>query len=165
MDERRGIGMHDALPWRLPGDMAHFRRLTSEAPPERHNAVIMGRRTYESIPARFRPLSGRVNVVLTRRDGLVLPDGVIRASSLDDALSRLASRADIARWFVGGGGEVYALALRHPACTRVHLTRVHATFDCDAHLVAFEHDYRLVTRDGPHYDEGIGYTFEVYERA
>jgi len=66
--ERLGIGQDNQLPWRLPGDMAAFKRITSTASrPEAPNAVVMGRKTWESIPPKFRPLAGRTNVVLTRQ--------------------------------------------------------------------------------------------------
>eukprot|EP01043_Picozoa_sp_COSAG02_P013258 COSAG02_NODE_527_length_20704_cov_120.745462_10_plen_104_part_00 len=62
-----GIGKDGGIPWQLPGDMAHFRKVTLETvDPERQNAVVMGRRTWESIPPKFRPLAGRINIVLTR---------------------------------------------------------------------------------------------------
>ena len=62
-----GIGKHGSMPWKLPGDMAYFKELTSKtADSSKQNAVIMGRKTWESIPLKFRPLPGRINVVLTR---------------------------------------------------------------------------------------------------
>jgi dihydrofolate reductase/thymidylate synthase len=62
-----GIGKDGGIPWRLPGDMAYFREVTmATTDPEKHNAVVMGRRTWDSIPAKFRPLKGRTNIVLTR---------------------------------------------------------------------------------------------------
>lgn len=67
VDEVGGIGKGKALPWKLPGDMAYFKELTSRThDPARQNAVIMGRTTWESIPPKFRPLPGRINVVLSR---------------------------------------------------------------------------------------------------
>jgi dihydrofolate reductase len=61
-----GIGQGSQLPWRLPKEMAYFKRVTSNAPDGRLNAVIMGRKTWESIPANFRPLPNRVNIVISR---------------------------------------------------------------------------------------------------
>ena len=61
-----GIGVNGRLPWRLPGDMAYFARITSNAPEGYTNAVIMGRKTWESIPLKFRPLPKRVNLVISR---------------------------------------------------------------------------------------------------
>jgi dihydrofolate reductase len=163
-DEARGIGRQGGLPWKLPGDMALFKRLTSEAPEGQVNAVVMGRKTYESIPPRFRPLRGRLNVVLSRQPDFASDGGVLVHRSLDAALSALAERAELAKTFVIGGGELYVQALAHPACARVHLTRVHATFACDTFLSPFEDRFRLVTRDGPHRDDSVTYTFETYER-
>ena len=66
-----GIGAGGALPWRLPGDLRHFRELTARtADPGKLNAVVMGRRTWDSLPPKFRPLPGRVNVVLSRSGGV-----------------------------------------------------------------------------------------------
>ncbi len=61
-----GIGKNSQLPWRLPKEMTYFARVTSNAPEGKHNAVIMGRHTYESIPPKFRPLSNRINIVISR---------------------------------------------------------------------------------------------------
>jgi len=112
-----GIGNGGELPWRIPGDMAYFKRITTD-PSEpagaggRLNAVVMGRKTWESIPAKFRPLPNRVNVVLSRNPAaLDLPAGVLRAASIEDALAAVENRADIDQCFVIGGAEVYKQAL------------------------------------------------------
>jgi dihydrofolate reductase len=166
-DEALGIGHAGGLPWRLPGDMAYYKRTTSNAPAGQQNAVIMGRRTFESIPAKFRPLKGRLNVVLSR-DPAYAPAGVLPAGALAEALALLEGRAEIAHVFIVGGAELYREALLHPACTRVLLTRVHARFACDTFLAPFEHDFMLAGRDGPHHepdDAGApSYTFETYLR-
>ena len=93
------IGRDGALPWHLPEDLAHFRAVTTGS------TVVMGRATWASIPARFRPLPGRRNVVLTRRPGWSA-EGAEAAASLDEALAT----ADGDVWVIGGG-SVYAAAL------------------------------------------------------
>jgi dihydrofolate reductase len=166
-DEARGIGRGGDLPWRLPGDMAFYKRTTTDAPAGLQNAVVMGRRTFESIPLKFRPLKQRLNVVVSR-DQDYAPAGVLRASSLPQALALLEARADVAHTFIVGGARLYAEALHHPACSRVLLTRVHARFDCDTFLAPFEHDFVLERREGPLRepdDAGApAYTFETYLR-
>src|SRR5215470_9451728 len=91
------IGRGNRIPWRLPEDMAHFRELTTGHP------VVMGRRTWESLPARFRPLPDRRNVVVTRN-----PDwsaaGAERTGSVDEALLLLEDESEV---FVIGGAEIY----------------------------------------------------------
>lgn len=163
IDEERGIGLAGDMPWRLPGDMAYFKRITSEAEAPKQNAVIMGRKTYASIPPRFRPLSGRLNVVLSRGEGVRDP-GVLSATSLDDALASLASRTDVARIFVIGGGEIYAQALVHPACQTLYITQIYKRFGCDTHFPAFEQGFSRVTQGPRMHDNGVDYSFEVYER-
>ena len=130
-DEAWGIGREGDLPWRLKGDMAWFRRLTvGDGSLGVPNTVIMGRRTWESIPERFRPLPDRHNVVVSSNRELQLPDGVSLACGLDEALE-MASDGDV---FVIGGGQLYAAALASPACTTVHLTRVSGVHDCDTYM-------------------------------
>lgn len=162
-DEARGVGREDGLPWRLPGEMAYFKRVTSEAQTGLQNAVIMGRKTYLSIPEKFRPLAGRKNIVLTRGH-VEVPSEVALVGSLDAALMLASDDRDLDQVFVIGGGSVYREALEHPACARVLLTRVHATFACDTFLPPLSAAFHRIRSDGPHHDGDVGYTFEVYER-
>lgn len=97
------IGRNGTVPWHLPEDMARFRELTTG------HTVVMGRRTWESLPDRFRPLPGRRNIVVTR-NAAWSADGAERAGSLEDAL---ALAADAEHVFVIGGAEIYAAALPH----------------------------------------------------
>lgn len=163
-DASRGIGVDNAMPWRLPGEMAYFKRVTCEAKPGLQNAVVMGRKTYESIPPKFRPLAGRKNVVLSHNARLELPDSVMRSGSLDEALESLRVDPKVDQVFVIGGGSVYAQALADPRCERVFLTQVHHNFACDTFLPALPEVFRLDGRDGPHQDLDISYTFETYVR-
>lgn len=162
-DEALGIGQNGRLPWRLSGDMAFYRRITSEAPEGKQNVVIMGRKTFESIPEKFRPLPNRINVVLTR-DPSYRPAAVHVASSLAEALALSEQLPQAARTFVVGGGELYREALGHPACQEVLITRVHARFACDTFLAPFEASFHRTRSDGPHYENGLSYTFETYTR-
>ena len=108
------IGRGGAIPWSLPEDLARFKSLTMG------HTVVMGRRTWESLPARFRPLPGRRNVVLTRNPGYQA-DGADVVTSIEDALT------DSDTWVIGGA-EVYHLAM--PLATRCEVTEV----DVDLHL-------------------------------
>ena len=162
-DQANGIGQGGKLPWRLPAEMAFFKRLTTQAAPGRRNAVIMGRKTYESIAPRFRPLSERFNMVLSR-DPSYRPQGAFVVSSLAEALRELTQLETLDQLFCIGGGELYTTALAHPLCRRVYLTRVHADFDCDTRLAGFEEDFQLIAQDGPHTEGELSYTFETYQR-
>lgn len=108
------IGRDGAIPWTLPEDLARFKQLTMG------HTVVMGRRTWESLPTRFRPLPGRRNMVLTRNRGY-RAEGAEVLTSLDEAL------ADPNTWVIGGA-EIYHLAM--PAASRCEVTEV----DIDLHL-------------------------------
>jgi dihydrofolate reductase len=116
------IGRGNELVFRHPADAKHFRDTTMGAP------VIMGRKTWESLPARFRPLPGRRNIVATRQASYAA-EGAEVAASLDAALA-LAAAAP--RVFVIGGGELYAQAL--PRAGELVLTEVQAALDGDVHF-------------------------------
>ena len=117
------IGHNGTIPWHLPEDLAHFKALTQGHP------VIMGRKTWDSLPARFRPLPGRTNIVITHQ-----PDwhqnGVQRASSLREALL-FAEQTDTPTAWVMGGAQIYAQAL--PLATRIEMTEIAQDFAGDAH--------------------------------
>ncbi|HYW91741.1 MAG TPA: dihydrofolate reductase [Gammaproteobacteria bacterium] len=116
MDRRRGIGREGRLPWRLPADLAYFRRVTMG------KAVVMGRRTFESIG---RALPGRDNIVLTR-DPRYAPQGVKVARDIAGALALAGEPEEV---MILGGAQVYE-ALLHRV-DRIYLTEVHGEFDAD----------------------------------
>jgi dihydrofolate reductase len=166
VDSRHGIGKNGALPWQLPGDMAFFRKLTTGIhAPGKRNAVVMGRKTWESIPPRFRPLKDRLNVVITRQPSLTVPSGVIVAESLDDALSA-ADREDIEGVFLIGGGAVYTEAVGHPSLQRIYWTEVRADFGCDTFFPRLSEDFVHMRQQDSEVlcENGIEYVFTVYER-
>jgi len=133
----RGIGANGNLPWRLTPDMKHFKKVTSTPPsPGLTNAVIMGRKTWESIPSKFRPLDGRINVVLTRqgKESIHTNDGdeekdenseiCVVASSLQEVFSKLSAMKNVGNVFVIGGGQVYREAIESGIVNRVIYTEV-----------------------------------------
>jgi len=163
-DDRLGIARGGDLPWRLPGDLAHFKKLTTAAPPGQRNAVFMGRTTWESIPPRFRPLPDRLNLVLTRRADYPVPDGVLVAPAIDAAVALLAARPEVADIFCVGGGAIYTAAVEMPACRRIYITRVAGDFACDTFFPRFEHLFERARVMGEGNDGGVAYRIEVWER-
>ena len=154
-----GIGKHNALPWpKLRGDMAHFRRITSTAPEGQRNAIVMGRKTWESAEVAGRPLPNRLNIVITRRD-IVVPAGVGVANSFDAALA-LAREASTT--FVVGGAEIFREAFVHAALRFVYLTRIDGRFDCDTTLPDLDRAFTRDAGDGEQAleDNGVRYRIE-----
>lgn len=119
------IGRDNQLPWHLPEDLAHFKKTTMGAP------VIMGRKTWDSLPARFRPLPGRLNVVVTRQTDWQAP-GALVAHSVEQACQLCP--ADSTAWVIGGA-ELYAQAL--PIADSAVITEIDADFDGDAYAPPF----------------------------
>lgn len=148
------IGKDGTMPWHLPEDLAHFKQLTLGCP------VIMGRKTWDSLPARFRPLPGRSNTVITRQ-----PDwhenGVQRASSLREAL-QLHEHHNSTIWVIGGA-QIYAQAL--PLADCVEVTEIGQDFDGDAYAPTLGPEWKEAVREAHTSASGLPFCFVRYLRA
>ncbi len=147
------IGKDGVMPWHLPEDLAHFKRLTQGHP------VIMGRKTWDSLPPRFRPLPGRSNIVITRHADWQA-SGALPATSLQDAL-RLCGNAQEA-WVIGGA-QTYLLAL--PLASRIEVTEIGQDFDGDAFAPTLGSDWTETARETQTAASGPGFSFVTYRRA
>jgi len=200
---KNGIGKNGALPWpMLKKEMAYFARVTKRVPAttssstsstsndstsRRQNAVLMGRKTYLSIPPKFRPLKDRTNIVISSQPRSALPeiaDDVIVSSSIMSALQDLeagvkAGRVpEVGRVFVIGGARVYGDALGLECARSVLLTRLGEEFECDTFFPELGQDGGWVRRgrgeledfvgeevgEGGVVEEGVGYEFQLWER-
>lgn len=132
VDRNNGIGIKNAMPWKLKSDLKYFYNITSSvSDTNKQNAIIMGRKTFESLPVK--PLPKRLNIVLSSNLSLQLPLNVVRSQSLDDAI---AKASDCENVFVIGGGILYEVALNHPWARYLYLTKINHKFDCDAFFPA-----------------------------
>lgn len=167
VDADFGIGKNGILPWQLPEDLKHFKTITATAAPNKKNAVIMGRKTWESLPAQFRPLPGRINLVLSRQTDLKLPEGVLLVENLESALKQLRASSDnlINKIFVIGGEQIFRQAAVHPACRKMYLTHISKSFDCDCFFPQESlSSYKQVQRSQPAVDNSLAYFFAEYDR-
>ncbi|MDM0113471.1 dihydrofolate reductase [Variovorax sp. J22R133] len=149
------IGKDGVMPWHLPEDLAHFKRQTGNAP------VIMGRKTWDSLPPRFRPLPGRQNIVITRQEDWHA-DGAQRAASLDEAVSMCVAAPEL--WVIGGG-QVYAQAM--PLAQRALVTEIERDFEGDTHAPEVDaKQWKEVARES-HVaaKDGMPFSFVTYERV
>ena len=155
-DRNRVIGVGNGLPWRVPEDSRRFQALTMGS------AVVMGRRTWDSLPAAYRPLPGRENWVLTRNSRWSA-EGAARASSLEEVLDRMSGH-DL---WVAGGGEVYSLAL--PLADECFVTEIDAEFPGDAWAPDLASPWH---RDANHHEGSgwqvsateVGFRYSIYVR-
>lgn len=150
-DRNGGIGINNTLPWRLPEDLAHFKRTTMGHP------IIMGRKTFDSIG---RPLPNRRNIVITRN-----PDwkheGVEAVTSIDEAV-RLVGDTPAC---IIGGAQIYAEVLPHT--DRLVVTEIDKVFECDAFFPSIDPQlWKEVAREMHHSESnGFDYAFVTYQRA
>ena len=149
-DNRRGIGIDNTLPWRLPEDLAHFKRTTSGHP------IIMGRKTFDSIG---RPLPNRRNIVITRNPNW-RHEGVDAVTSLDAAIA-LAQGGEA---FVIGGAQIYAEAL--PRTERLIVTEIGKSFACDTFFPEITaREWQETARENHHSEQsGLDFAFVTYQR-
>ncbi len=145
MAKNRVIGKDNAMPWHLPADLAHFKRVTMGKP------VIMGRRTYESIG---RPLPGRKNIVISRRSDYS-PDGCVIVNSVEAAIAE-ANHEEV---MVIGGGQLYAEILPH--ADRLYLTLIDAELEGDTRFPDYTiYDWKEIDRERHEPDEKNNYAYE-----
>jgi dihydrofolate reductase len=153
----RVIGKNGTMPWHLPADLAHFKRTTLGCP------VIMGRKTWDSIPPKFRPLPGRANIVLTRQTDWY-HDGVQSSGDLRDALSwcEQISPQPAAVWVIGGA-QIYTQAL--PLAHTVVVTEIDAEFAGDAFAPQLGTEWREIQRESHASAAALAYSFVTYSRT
>ncbi len=150
------IGRNNTLPWHLPQDLAHFKRMTVGAP------VVMGRKTWDSLPERFRPLPGRPNIVVTRQSHWQSPGALVahdlqQARLLCEAIAPLPDQI----WVIGGA-QIYASAL--PLATRAVVTELAQDFDGDVFAPQLDDGWTETAREEHAAPDGMRFAFVTYER-
>jgi dihydrofolate reductase len=193
MDSDRGIGRKGRIPWQIKRDRRFFKALTSSQDPammhgsseagaliERlltdagtkaqgrsegiTNAVIMGRKTWESLPSGFRPLPNRYNLVLSRTGLGISGISVSVSHSLEEALEMIRQKG-FPFSFVIGGAEVFSSALNRSECSNIFLTEVLHTFDCDVFLPELPSCFREKFCSRIYEEDGIEFRFKILGRA
>lgn len=147
------IGKNGDLPWRIPSDLSYFKRMTMG------KKMIMGRRTFESLPGM---LKGRELIVLTRSEEYKVPDGVKLIHSLEDVLDYENLDEEV---FIIGGGEIFRKFI--PKCSKLYITWVNRSFEGDTYFpLEMIEGFKEVSReDATDEVSGISVSFTVYERS
>jgi len=163
-DSQYGIGKNGGLAWDLPLDLKHFKQITTAvSDPAKKNAVIMGRKTWESLPPKFSPLPGRVNLVLSKTAKPNLLLDVLRSQSIDDALNQL-STSRIENIFVIGGAQIYAQVIDHTLCQKLYVTHVQGDYGCDAFFPPISKQFFPISASEYYQEHGISFQFSEYLR-
>ncbi|KAJ4716557.1 Bifunctional dihydrofolate reductase-thymidylate synthase [Melia azedarach] len=167
-----GIGKDGKLPWRLPSDLKFFKEITQTSSDSgKKNAVIMGRKTWESIPLLHRPLPGRLNVVLTRSGSfdIATAENVVICGSISSALELLAASPyclSIEKVFVIGGGQILREALNAPECDAIHITEIDTSIECDTFIPSIDSSvFQPWYSSFPIMEKNIRHCFTTYVRV
>ncbi len=155
----RVIGMNGVMPWHIPEDLAHFKQITQGHP------VIMGRKTWDSLPERFRPLPLRRNIVLTRQPnwGSEFSNQlVIKANSIETAITPQIVGANVNDVWVIGGAQIYAQYLSQ--ASRVVITEIDAEFEGDTTAPALGSDWVEAKRIQNINKAGLRFDFVTYQK-
>ncbi len=164
--ENNVIGKDNNLPWHLPTDMKYFRDTTMG------HCVIMGRKNYDSIPLKYRPLDGRTNIVVTRKKDFLAP-GCIVVNSIGDALEEAKAKENSnapsgvggSEVFIIGGADIYKQTIG--AADKIYYTKIHHSFDGDAFFPnVHESKWKLVSEKNMPADEKnkFPFSFCVYQK-
>ena len=158
VSENNVIGKDNKLPWHLPTDMKYFRDTTMG------HCVIMGRKNYDSIPLKYRPLDGRTNIVVTRKKDFKA-DGCIVVNSIEDALNECKKKNET-EVFIIGGADIYNQTIG--LADRIHYTKIQHAFDGDAFFPILKTvEWKLVSKKdiAPDAKNKFPFSFCVYEKA
>jgi dihydrofolate reductase len=151
------IGLNNQMPWHLPEDLAHFKRTTLGCP------VLMGRKTWDSIPAKFRPLPGRANLVLTRQKDWHA-EGALVVHSLEEGLTlALAHCPEGKDLWVMGGADIYAQAA--PIAEEAVVTEIDQNFEGDAYAPKLGETWHETSRESHTAASGLKFSFVHYHRT
>ncbi|HKC66702.1 MAG TPA: dihydrofolate reductase [Bacteroidia bacterium] len=144
------IGKNNTLIWNLPADMKFFKEKT------KGHVIITGRKNYESIPEKFRPLPDRINVVITRQADYKAP-GAIVVPSIEAAIEYVKQHHANEEIFIIGGAEIYKQTIA--ICNKIYLTRIHHSFEGDAFFPELTADWKLIHSEDISPDEKNKYPF------
>ena len=168
-DDKLGIGKKNDLPWRIKGDLKFFRQITTQLSEqnanatEKQNVVIMGRKTWESLPSTYKPLPNRINLVLTRDSNYVLPNNVKRSTSLEEAL-QIVDDPLAGRIFVIGGATIYREAIKLKVFSTLYVTEIAGNFDCDAFFPEYKEIFNMVSSSEIIAEDIYRYCHKTYKR-
>ena len=164
-DKKSGIGKDGDLPWHLKKDLQFFQKTTIGSPQNnKQNTIIMGRKTWDSLPLAFRPLKKRKNIVLTRQETIELPENVQYYRSLEQALNHLKNDTLTGDIFIIGGGELYKEAIKHPLCKTIYKTSIQTHVDCDTFFPNIPKQLIMTHESKIHTENNIKFTFQTFTK-
>ena len=170
VDNENWIWKNNDLAWKINADMKYFKETTTETIDlGKVNAVIMWRKTWESIPAKFKPLPERINCIISttikqESTNSKIDDFVLYYSSLDNALEELEKKDNIENIFIIWWARLYNEALKHPNLDKIYLTEIDWIFDCDTFVDLDLENFQVESKWTIHEENSLRYRFMIYRK-
>ena len=147
-DKKNGIGKNNKLPWNIPEELEYFKKITTHTQQiMSKNIVIMGRNTWESIPNKYKPLSDRINIIITSKDNYIEnTPNVFTFKSLDLALVNIQTKIPYGNKdniYIIGGNRLYTEAINNNICEKIYVTEIYNEYDCDTFFPTIPNNYKL----------------------
>ena len=158
VDKNLGIGKNNDLPWHISADLKHFARTT------KGGTVIMGGNTWLSIPEKYRPFTERLNVVISHLEEFPLPEGVLLAHSIEEALTLAEQHHPEGKAFIIGGGYLYKTSITHEQCEELILTEIDHEFDVDIYFPALPAGFKKSDESEVQEEKDLQFRFVTYRR-
>jgi dihydrofolate reductase len=168
-DEKLGIGKDNRLPWHIKGDMKYFRDLTTnlssnnESDSQTKNVVIMGRRTWESLPNNYKPLPNRINVVISRNSNYTFPADVLHSKSIEEALNILKQK-NYGNIFVIGGAAIYETVIKMNIFNTLYVTEIEGKYNCDVFFPEYRNIFELIESSALIVEGDHRFFFKTFKR-
>jgi len=163
-----GIGINGKLPWKISNDLRYFQQITTNTPKDKKNAIIMGRKTWESLPKK--PLPHRINVIISSTvtgNDISIDKDVLVCTSFENALTELKN-FNVHKIFVIGGGQIYNIAIDHPDCSYIYMTKIiypdNIDFDTVFPLERVNSNFKKVATSEVIKEDIYKFIYEEYER-
>lgn len=167
VDNENGIGKCWDLAWSIPEDMKYFKYTTTKTKnPDKQNAVIMGRKTWDSIPEKYRPFKNRKNFILSSKytNGNINSDWAHEFSDFNSCLTVASKMEDIEEIFIIWGSQLYNDSIKHPNFKKAYITRIYNKYHCDVFFHGLPLDFKLGYRSEMKEYKWTEFEYSIYEK-
>lgn len=171
MDNKNWIWKDNDLAWKIPSDLKYFKKITTTTEDlAKLNAVVMWRKTWDSIPSQYKPLPDRINCIISRKlhnesNYSNIDDFVLHFNSFEHALEELEKKENVENIFIIGWSSVYNIVLIHPMLDKVYLTEVDWDFNCDRHVEFDRNSFTIESYSDWQEENGIRFRFITYKKS
>lgn len=170
VDNKNWLWKNNTMPWKINADVNYFKEITTKTEDlAKHNAVIMWRKTWESIPSKFKPLSDRINCIIStsikqENNNSKIDDFVLYYNSLDNALNELEKKENVENIFIIWWSKIFDEALKHKNVDKIYLTEIDWDFDCDTFVDLDLENFDIESMWTIQEENGIHFRFMVYKK-